>query len=199
MRIIKRYGNRRLYDTNTSSTITLEDLATLVKDGAEIRIVDAKSNRDMTLEVLGRLLLFEASRWKDNQNSKELFKTLITRGGEKTMSLLKNTFLATLGAFQVTKEKAEKIIDDLIKKGDLDKSQRKQAILELLERADKSTSEWGKKLAEEAGKVQKDVSAFAKKIQPAKQEAFKKLEAKVDNLSKQLKRIEEALKSLAGK
>ena len=115
------------------------------------------------------------------------------------MSILKNTFLASIGALKVTKEKAEKMIDELIKKGDLDKSMRKQALMELLEKADKSTAEFRKKVSVEAGKVGKDMSDFAKRMQPAMQEELKKLESKVDGLSKRLKKIEEALTALAKK
>jgi len=183
----------------TSSTITQPDLAELVKKGVEIKVVEAGTGKDITDAVLGRLVLFEASRWKDGSDAKELFKSIIIAGGEKSMSILKNTFLASLGALKVTKEKAEKMIDDLIKKGELDKSMRKQAIMELLEKADKSTAEFRKKVSVEAGKVGKDVSEFAKKIQPAMQEDLKKLESKVDGLSKRLKKIEEALTALVNK
>lgn len=197
MRTIKRYANRRLYDTETSRTITQSDLSNLVKEGVGLKIVDAKTGKDITEPVLGRLFLYEASQWKNQTDSKELFKTLIIAGGEKSMSILKSTFLASVGALKVTKEKAEKMIDDLIKRGELDKSHRKQAIMELLDKADKSTADFRKKVSEEAVKVGKDVSDFAKKMQPAMQEDLKKLEGKVDSLSRQLKKIEEALKNLA--
>jgi len=194
LRVIKRYGNRRLYDMATSSTITQSELAEFVKKGLEIKIVEAGSGKDITGAVLGRLVLFETSRWKNEQNQKELFKTIIRAGGEKSMSLLKNTILASIGVFQVTKEKAEKIIDDLIKKGEVDRSQRKKAVMELLQKADKSTAEFRKKVSTEASKVGKEVGDFAKRMQPAMQDDLKKLEKKVDGLSAQLKKIEAALK-----
>jgi polyhydroxyalkanoate synthesis repressor PhaR len=71
VRIIKRYGNRRLYDTETSSTITQRDLAELVKKGLEIKVVEAGTGKDITDAVLGRLMLFETSRWKDGSDAKE--------------------------------------------------------------------------------------------------------------------------------
>ena len=153
MRVIKRYGNRRLYDMETSSTITQSDLAELVKKGIEIKVVEAGTGKDITNATLGRLVLFETSRWKNGSDANELFKSIIIAGGEKTMSILKSTFLASLGAIKLTAEKAEKLIDDLIKKGELDKSQRKKAIMELLEKADKSTAGFRKKVSEEAEKV----------------------------------------------
>ncbi|MGH8016211.1 MAG: polyhydroxyalkanoate synthesis regulator DNA-binding domain-containing protein [Candidatus Zixiibacteriota bacterium] len=196
MRLIKRYGNRRLYDMATSSTITQTELAEIVKKETEIKVVEAGSGKDITNAVLGRLMLFETSRWKNEHNQKELFKTIIKAGGEKSMSILKNTFLASVGAIKMSAEKAEKIIDELIKKGELDKSKRKKAIMELLDKADKSTADFRKKVSVEAVKVGKDVSDFAKRMQPAMQEDLKNLESKVDGLAAQLRKIEDALKNL---
>ena len=55
--VIKKYANRRLYDTGTSAYITLEDLCTRVKDGKEFVVVDAKSGQDLTRQVLTQIIL----------------------------------------------------------------------------------------------------------------------------------------------
>lgn len=115
------------------------------------------------------------------------------------MSILKNTVLASIGAFQVTKEKAEKIIDDLIKKGDLKESQRKTAVLELLDKAEKSTAGWRQKISKEATKASQEVGKLAtelKKYKMAKQTDLKKLEDKVDRLGKAIEGIEKRLAEL---
>ena len=49
-RIIKKYPNRRLYDTESSRYITLEDLTAAIKGGAEAKVIDAKSGADLTQE-----------------------------------------------------------------------------------------------------------------------------------------------------
>ena len=72
------------------------------------------------------------------------------------MSVLKNTILASIGVIQVTKKKAEEIIDDLIKKGELNKSDRKKAVMELLDKAEKSTSQWKEKITQSASKTQQE-------------------------------------------
>ena len=46
--IIKKYGNRRLYDTSGSGYVNLEDIARFVREGKEVQIVDAKTGRDLT-------------------------------------------------------------------------------------------------------------------------------------------------------
>lgn len=54
--LIKKYGNRRLYDTETSQYITLDDLALIVKAGRDIKVIDAKSQKDLTKSVLLQII-----------------------------------------------------------------------------------------------------------------------------------------------
>lgn len=193
MRIVKRYSNRRLYDTTASRTITQFDLARLVREGEQVKVIDAASGRDITVDVLGRVLAAETERWGNLKEAKEFLHDLVRTGGDKTMSILRNTILASLGAFQVTKEKAEKIIDDLIKKGELDKSDRKKAVMELLAKAEKSTADLRKKIGAEAQKAQKSVGKLTSGLNWAKADQVKKLEEKVKKLNAKLNQLEKKL------
>jgi polyhydroxyalkanoate synthesis regulator phasin len=60
--IIKKYANRKLYDTRTSSYITLEGIAGLVRDGHEIRVVDRETGQDLTQVTLSQIVLSEEKR-----------------------------------------------------------------------------------------------------------------------------------------
>ncbi len=196
MRVIKRHRNRRLYDTEDSRTITQADLAALVKRGADLKVIDNASGKDITLTVLGKVMLSEASSWEEIRESKELFRRIITLGGDKSMSVLKNTILASIGALQVTKAKAEKVIDELIKKGELDKSDRKRAVMELLEKAEKSTAQLREKVSKGADRTSKEFHRIVKSINVAKQSDLKKLENKVDRLARALKNLERKIDQL---
>jgi polyhydroxyalkanoate synthesis repressor PhaR len=55
--IVKKYGNRRLYDTSDSRYITLEELADKVRQGEEVRVVDAKTGEDLTASTLTQILV----------------------------------------------------------------------------------------------------------------------------------------------
>lgn len=55
--IVKKYGNRRLYDTSDSRYITLEELAAKVRQGEEVRVVDAKTGEDLTAVTLTQILV----------------------------------------------------------------------------------------------------------------------------------------------
>jgi polyhydroxyalkanoate synthesis repressor PhaR len=190
MKLIKRYKNRRLYDTETSRTITLEDLSRMIKKGKDVKVIDSSTEEDITLSVMGRVMSAELSAWGDIKESKELLRSIIYLGGEKSMSILKNTVLASIGVIQVTKAKAEKIIDDLIKKGELDKSSRKKAVMELLEKAEKTTTDFKSRVLKEADKAQKGVSKITRELNWARQSEVKKLEAKVNKLAKAIKELE---------
>jgi polyhydroxyalkanoate synthesis repressor PhaR len=61
VRVIKKYPNRRLYDTVTSSYITLEDVKKLVLDNTEFHVVDAKTKEDLTRSILLQIILEEES------------------------------------------------------------------------------------------------------------------------------------------
>lgn len=55
--LIKKYGNRRLYDTGDSKYVTLEELAVKVRSGAELRVVDAQNGDDLTQATLAQIVL----------------------------------------------------------------------------------------------------------------------------------------------
>ncbi|MFH2009599.1 MAG: polyhydroxyalkanoate synthesis regulator DNA-binding domain-containing protein [bacterium] len=55
--IIKKYGNRRLYDTRQSKYITLEDLAGIVQAGDSVKVIDSSTERDLTRQVLTQVIL----------------------------------------------------------------------------------------------------------------------------------------------
>jgi len=62
MVVIKKYANRRLYNTATSAYVTLDDLARMVREGVEFSVYDAKTNDDLTRQILTQIIFEEESR-----------------------------------------------------------------------------------------------------------------------------------------
>ena len=60
--VVKKYANRRLYNTETSSYVTLEDLAAMVRGGRDFTVYDAKSGEDITRSVLTQIIVEEESK-----------------------------------------------------------------------------------------------------------------------------------------
>jgi len=196
IRLIKRYSNRRLYDMTDRQTITHKELKGLLAAGETVRIVDNQSSRDVTVETLSRLLAGESSSWENSKVELRNLCELITEGGTVSMSILRNTVLASIGAFNLTKKKAEQVVDQLIKSGDLTKSQRKEAVLELLEKADKSTEEFRAKITRQASKVGAEVQSAIEKVKVAKKDDLDALNKKVDKLVKAMAKLDKKISNL---
>ena len=60
--VIKKYANRRLYNTATSTYVTLDNLATMVREGVDYVVYDAKTNEDITRSVLAQIIFEEESK-----------------------------------------------------------------------------------------------------------------------------------------
>ena len=59
--IVKKYANRRLYNTRSSSYITLEDLARMTREGIDFQVLDAKTGNDITHQILTQIIMEEES------------------------------------------------------------------------------------------------------------------------------------------
>src|ERR1700674_1468398 len=79
IKIIKRYQNRKLYDTHESSYVTLDEIAKMIKGGEDLRVIDNKTKNDITAATLTQLL-YESERRAKTQPSVELLKEIIRHG-----------------------------------------------------------------------------------------------------------------------
>ncbi len=86
--VIKKYANRRLYHTGTSSYVTLEDLAGLVRHGEEFVVVDAKSGEDITRSVLAQIIFEEESKTGQNLLPIAFLRQLIKFYGDSMQALV---------------------------------------------------------------------------------------------------------------
>jgi len=93
--VIKKYANRRLYDTSAGRYVNLEDLAAMIRKGEEIQVVDAKTGEDLTRVVLTQIIL-EDAKGKPTGLPLELLRQLIVasdrKGQEFIMWYLKSAF-----------------------------------------------------------------------------------------------------------
>jgi polyhydroxyalkanoate synthesis repressor PhaR len=80
-KLIKRYGNRKLYDTQQSRYVTLDEISQMVRRGEDIRVVDNKTQEDLTAVTLTQIML-EEQKNKHNILPLSLCKNLIQEGGD---------------------------------------------------------------------------------------------------------------------
>ncbi|WP_112661664.1 polyhydroxyalkanoate synthesis repressor PhaR [Microvirga flavescens] len=86
--VIKKYANRRLYHTGTSTYVTLEDLATMVRQGEDFVVYDAKSGEEITRSVLTQIIFEQESKEGQNLLPVTFLRQLIRFYGDSLQSLV---------------------------------------------------------------------------------------------------------------
>jgi polyhydroxyalkanoate synthesis repressor PhaR len=79
VRIIKRYGNRKLYDTELSRYVTIEEVANHIRDGISVKIIDNKSGEDITSSTLA-LIVLEAEKKNRHRSNSSILESVIKTG-----------------------------------------------------------------------------------------------------------------------
>jgi polyhydroxyalkanoate synthesis repressor PhaR len=105
--IIKRYANRKLYDTVRKEYITLNGLSKLIREGAEIQVIDNESGEDLTARTLTQIIL-EQENLGSSLISKSFLINLIRTGEDQIASLQRN-FQGSLGSWRQIDEKIASI------------------------------------------------------------------------------------------
>ena len=96
---IKKYANRRLYDTESSAYITLDRLAEMVREGREFEVVDAKTGEDITRQVLTQIIVDEEARGS-TMLPVNFLKQLIGLYGNSMQGMVPQYLEAAMDAFQ---------------------------------------------------------------------------------------------------
>lgn len=112
--VVKKYANRRLYDTGRSSYVTLEDLAEMIREGQEFVVQDAKSGEDLTQTVLTQIIVEMESRGQKILPT-DFLKQVISFYGDNLQSVLPEYLNQTIDAFsknqEQLREQMEKTMD----------------------------------------------------------------------------------------
>lgn len=103
--VIKKYANRRLYDTGRSSYVTLDDLCTMVKEGRDFVVYDAKSGEDLTRSVLTQIIVEQEGKEGQNLLPITFLRQLIGFYGDNMQNLVPNYLEQTLQNFAENQEK----------------------------------------------------------------------------------------------
>ncbi len=97
--IIKKYANRRLYNTETSSYITLEHLAVMTREGRDFKVVDAKTDDDITHNVLTQIIMEEESRGQ-TMLPVNFLRQLISMYGDSMQAMVPGYLEASMEGFR---------------------------------------------------------------------------------------------------
>ena len=102
---IKKYANRRLYNTGTSTYVTLEDLATMVKAGENFVVFDAKSSEDITRSVLAQIIFEQENKEGQNLLPINFLRQLIRFYGDSMQMMVPRYLEVSLESFTKEQEK----------------------------------------------------------------------------------------------
>src|SRR5512142_1488911 len=125
-KIIKRYTNRKLYDTVESRYVTLDEIAEMVKAGTEVRIVDNRTKEDLTSVTLAQII-FEEEK-KTSKMSLRTLKDLIRYGGERAAQLVEDTQAELRGRVEAVRLAAEQRVQTLLKTGQQTSDRAKEMV-----------------------------------------------------------------------
>lgn len=103
--VIKKYANRRLYNTGTSSYVTLEDLAKMVKDGEDFVVYDAKTSEDITRPVLAQIIFEQEGKVGQNLLPIAFLRQLIRFYGDSMQMLVPSYLEFSIGRLTADQQK----------------------------------------------------------------------------------------------
>jgi polyhydroxyalkanoate synthesis repressor PhaR len=107
-KIVKRYSNRKLYDTERSKYVTLDEIAKMIKAGEEVTIIDNESKEDLTSVTLTQIIFEEEKR--ESRMPLSMLRNLIQTGGETLQGFFDRSVKAPVAEI---KDTAQKSVEEL--------------------------------------------------------------------------------------
>ncbi len=110
--VIKKYANRRLYNTSTSTYVTLEDLAQMVRSGTDFVVFDAKTSEDITRSVLTQIIFEEENKGSQNLLPINFLRQLIRFYGDAMQGVVPSYLEMSLDTLTKDQDKIRKQMTD---------------------------------------------------------------------------------------
>jgi polyhydroxyalkanoate synthesis repressor PhaR len=110
--IIKKYANRRLYNTQSSSYITLEHLAKMTREGIEFKVLDAKTGAEITHQILTQIIMEEESVSGEQMLPVNFLRQLIGMYGNSMQGLVPHYLEASMEHFRTNQSKLREAFEE---------------------------------------------------------------------------------------
>ena len=178
MPVIKRYPNRKLYDTDAKKYITLDGIAELIRDGAEVQVVDHTRGEDLTTVTLTQII-FEQEKKQAGFLPRSVLTGLVQAGGER-LSTLRRTLSSPLDLLRHVDEEIARRIQQLVRRGELGEQEGSTLLEKLLAQGNR---------AQEEVVDQEYVQRMLSERGVPSREDFQRLEAQLELLSAKLDEI----------
>ena len=119
--IIKKYANRRLYNTKSSSYITLDHLAKMTREGVEFKVLDAKTGTDITHSILTQIIMDEESAGGEQMLPVNFLRQLIGMYGNSMQGMVPHYLEASMDHFRSNQNKLREAFEASIEANPLAK------------------------------------------------------------------------------
>ena len=202
-KVIKRYTNRKLYDTVESRYVTLDEIAAMIKEGVEVRIVANRTKEHLTSVTLAQII-FEEEK-KKNQMPLSVLREIIRHPGESISGFIQKEVTPRVASIR---EEAESRLDKLLRRDDKPPTEEAKepaagaedpaaqqpggsiSPAELLKASQRAFEDWQKKIDDRVRHVVENLTgnlpAMGRDMQTLTQR-LEELEKKLDELEKQQK------------
>jgi polyhydroxyalkanoate synthesis repressor PhaR len=105
--IVKKYANRRLYNTRSSSYITLDDLARMTREGIDFKVLDAKTGSDITHQILTQIIMEEEASGGEQMLPVGFLRQLISMYGNSMQAIMPQYLEASMENFRANQAKLQ--------------------------------------------------------------------------------------------
>ncbi len=190
--VIKKYANRRLYNTASSSYVTLDHLAEMVRDGVEFVVYDAKTSEDLTRSVLTQIIFDEENKGPQNLLPLQFLRQLIGFYGDSMQSLLPSYLEMSLEGFTRQRERLNREFGGAFGGAEaLDRFQEQvRQNLQLFDRAMKMFSPFAyTRPDDEKPPMPGAPASGAAPASPGSDEALNALKAQVEEMQRQIEKL----------
>ncbi len=180
-KVIKRYTNRKLYDTVESRYVTLDEIAEMIKAGAEVKIIDNRTKEDLTSVTLAQII-FEEEK-KTSRMSLETLRDLIRHGGEMAQRIVEGTQAELRGRVEAVRAAAEQRVQHLITRSQATSDRAK----EMMQASQEAMSSLQRRVDE---RVRSTVDGMS---------SLTEIRGQLDQIAKRLAELEQRLEELSKK
>jgi polyhydroxyalkanoate synthesis repressor PhaR len=180
-KVIKRYTNRKLYDTVESRYVTLDEIAEMIKAGTEVKIIDNRTKDDLTSVTLAQII-FEEEK-KTSKLSLETLRDMIRHGGEVAQRLVEGTQEQLRGRVEAVRAAAEQRVQSIMASGQRTSDRAK----ELVQASQDAVALLQKRVDERVRAAMEGMSSLSE------------VRRTLDDVSRRIEALEKRLEELASK
>jgi len=182
MHLIKKYANRKLYDTTDKRYLTMDRLAELIKSGEEVSIVDNETGDDLTSSIVSQLLAREDSD-TDKAVPSQVLMQMLRKGRGTLFGYGKKYVSLWQSALTMSKDEIEKLVNSLVNDKEISESEGKNLKNEVLGFANNLKS-WI------IDNIDQRVAEGLKVMNLSSKDQVKELTKRVDSLAQKVKELE---------